>query len=217
VIARVLLRRGHNAHASGSCETALPLYERCLELARTIEDELYIGYALGHLANVYFTLRDIPRSLSYGRAACEIFQRRNDGAKESNALANLAECHFVLGDLGQAKATAHAAIAKALESESMINAVYAVQHLAAIAAAEGNSQPAARLLGYVEAALNRLGSKREYGNTYTRDRALETLRQQIAPAEMQQLEWDGAALSDGEAFALAAHLEAPGRDALEPI
>ena len=217
VIARVLLRRGHNAHASGSCVTALPLYERCLELARTIEDELYVGYALGHLANVYFTLRDIPRSVSYGRAAREIFRRRNDGAKESNALANLAECHFVLGELGQAKQTAHAAIAKALESESMVNAVYAVQHLAAIAAAEGHTQPSARLLGYVEAALARLGSNREYGNTYTRDRALEALAQQISPAELQRLESDGAALSDAEAFALAAHLEASGRDALERI
>lgn len=217
VIARVLLRRGHNAHARGSCETALPLYERCLEVARAIEDELYIGYALGHLANVYFTLRDIPRSVSYGRAAREIFHRRNDSAKESNALANLAECHFVLGELGQAKQTAHAAIAKALESESMVNAVYAVQHLAAIAAAEGHAQAAARLLGYVEAALTRLGSNREYGNTYSRDRAFETLRQQISPVDLLRLESDGATLSDAEALALAAHLKAPGPDALEPI
>ena len=213
IIARVLLRRGHNAHAAGSPETALPLYERCLELAQSIEDELYAGYALGHLANVYFTLRDIRRSLSYGHSAREIFHRRKDGAKESNALANLAECHFVLGELGHAKQTALAAIAKAQESESIVNAVYAVQHLAAIAAAEGRTQEAARLLGFVDAALNRLASNREYGNTYTRDRALELLNERLSPIDLQHLQSEGAALSNDEAFALAAH----GADALEPI
>lgn len=214
IVARALLRRGHNAQAAGACEAALVLYERCLQLARSMEDELYIGYALGHLATVYFALRDLPRSISYGRAAREIFQRRKDSAKEANALANLAECHYVLGELAQAKETARASIGKALESKSTVYGVYSVQHLAAIAAAESRPQTAARLIGYVEAAIERLALMREYGDAYTRDRAMEALREQLTDAELQRLLAEGSELSDEEAFTLAIAAEAAVPDAL---
>jgi tetratricopeptide (TPR) repeat protein len=211
IIARALLRRGHNAHAMGALERALPLYERCLSLSRTIEDDLYVGFALGHLANVYFSLGDLSQCISYGRAAREVFRQRKDAAKESNALGNLAECHIAMEQFAEAKETARASIEKALESESTVTAVYAVQHLAAIAAAERRPQTAARLLGYADAALPRLTPLRE--NEYTRNRALEMLHAQLGDEELGLLLREGAELSDDEAFALAAPREAPGADA----
>lgn len=211
IIARVLLRRAHNAHAMGALERALPLYERCLSLSRTIEDDLYVGFALDHLANVYFSIGDLPQCISYGRAAREVFRRRKDAAKESNALGNLAECHIAMGQFAEAKEAARASIEKALESESTVNAVYAVQHLAAIAAAERRPQTAARLLGYAQAALSRLTPLPE--NTYTRDRAMEMLQAQLGGEELGLLLSEGAELTDGEAYALAAPRETPAADA----
>ncbi|MGZ3540646.1 MAG: ATP-binding protein [Vulcanimicrobiaceae bacterium] len=215
VIARVLLRRGHNAYAAGVHEQGLALYERGLQLARAIGDDHYAGYVLGHMANAYFQLHDHRRSISYGRAALQIFQQRKDAAKESNALANLAECHFALGELAEAKETARASIGKARESKSMVNAIQAVQHLAAIATVERHDRAAVRLLGYVEAALARLQSFRERGDAYTRDCAMQTLQQKLTGAEIQKLLGEGAALSDDEAFALAIRVSAPGPDAPE--
>ena len=203
VIARALLRRAHNASATGEAERALPLYERCLQISRTIEDDLYVGYVLGHLAIAYFRLGDLPHSASYGREAQEIFQRRKDAAKESNALANLAETYFAQGDFTQAKETARTAIGKALESESTVNALQALQHLAAIAAAEQHSRKAARLIGYADAVYGRLGTVFGDDATNTRDQAMESLQEQLTHAELQGLLNEGAALSADEAYALA--------------
>jgi hypothetical protein len=95
----------------------------------------------------------------------------------------------------------------------MVNAVQAMQHLAALAAVERRPQTAARLLGYVDAALARLASIREYGDGYTRDRALEALNEALPGSTIQRLLSEGAALSDDEAFALAVPVKAPGPDA----
>ena len=215
VVARALLRRGHNASAVGAHQHVLPLYERCLQLARVLEDELYVGYVLGHMANVYFRLQDPRRSISYGRAAREIFARRKDAAKESNALANLAESHFALGELCEAKEAARNAIVKALESESMVNALSAAQHLAAVAAAQGHTETAARLVGYVDAALKRVDSASGPEETYTRDAAMEVLRGKVTDAELQVLLGEGAALTDDEAFVLASRGKSAGPDIAE--
>ncbi|HKU66408.1 MAG TPA: NB-ARC domain-containing protein [Candidatus Baltobacteraceae bacterium] len=203
VLLRALLRRAHNASETGKYESAIPLYERCLQLAHALEDDLYVGYVTAHLSTVYFKLRDVPRAVSSGLTALEVFQRRNDSAKESHALANLAEYHLALNKIEPAKQYAHAAIQKALEAESMVSASFAVEMLASIAALEGDTQTAARLLGYVKAALTRLHFIGEVCDAVTRERAREALRKKASDAEIERLLHEGAALSDDEAFALA--------------
>lgn len=203
VLLRALLRRAHNAATVGEYERAIPLYERSLQLAYALEDDLYVGYVTGHLCTVYFGLRDLPRAVSNGLTALDVFRRRKDSAKESNTLANLAECYLALNKIEQTKQHAHAAIQKALEAESMVNADFAVETLATVAALDGDTQTAAHLLGYVDAALARLHFIREASAIVTRRRAMEALHIKTSEAEIVRLLNEGEALSDDEAFALA--------------
>lgn len=209
VILRILLRRAENQRYLLPPSEWLPLYERALELAQVLDDELYVGYVLGHMAEMHFALGDPARAIVRAHAAHRIFEVRKDTAKRSNALANLAAYHIAVGDLASARRFAQGAIVLGRESESMVNAINGALHLGAIAALEGNGAVGARLIGFAYGAHVRHGGSPEYTEDYVRDKAREALRERLGEDEMAALEADGAALSDDEGFALALHVAAP--------
>jgi tetratricopeptide (TPR) repeat protein len=200
---RALLRRAQNVYSGRSLEQSLPLYEQALQLARVLQDDLYEGYIVGHMADVYFALGDPARSISLADAARGIFERRRDASQESNALANLAAYHLVTGDLSASKELARCSVARAREAESPVNGVAAVQHLGAFAALQGQLQTGALLLGFADEAFTNLYFSRTQTECSTREKAMESLRGGLSGAELDALLKEGASLSNDEAFTLA--------------
>jgi predicted ATPase/DNA-binding SARP family transcriptional activator len=199
VLMRVLLRRAQNILEGSSPQQALPLYQRDLELARVLQAEQYEGDILDHMGEAFFALGDVGEEVANATAAHEIFARCKDAAKEANALDNLAAYHIALGDLEVAGDYARRGLRRARQAESHVNVTIAVQHLAALAALEQQSELAARLLGFTAAAFVRPA----YTENFTRDKALQALTGRFEDAQLQALLKDGAALSEEEACTLA--------------
>jgi hypothetical protein len=131
-----------------------------------------------------------------------VFVRCKDAAKESNALANLAAYRLATEDLAAARECARSALQRAREAESRVNALVALQHLAAIAALQQQARLAAMLLGFVDAA----GLSPAYTETFTHEKALSALHDQLSGADLERLMKDGTALSRDEAFAMASSI-----------
>ena len=206
LVMRSLLRRAQNIYTGRTDAHSLPMYEKALQLARALQDDLYEGYIVGHMAEAYFVLNDPAHSVSLAAAAVEIFERRNDPAKESNSLANLAAYHLVLGELEAARDCARRAIVRAREAESPVHGVAAIQHVAALAAIQGQLQASAHLIGFADEAFTSLYFSRSYTECETRERAMKSLKEQLPADDLQALLKEGAALSEADAFALALSL-----------
>jgi hypothetical protein len=174
-----------------------------LQLARALEDDLYDGYILGHMADAYFALDEPERALVLAGTAKAIFERRRDASQESNALANMAGYHLALGDFAAAKECARRGMIRAREAESPVNAIAAVQHLAALAAFERRPDIAARLMGFADEAFTGLNFSRTHTECASREKAMQSLRDQMPLRQLAELLKEGAAFSNDEAFSLA--------------
>jgi hypothetical protein len=119
------------------------------------------------------------------------------------ALGNAAAYAIALNSLGEASDFAFEALDEAKETLSAGWTAFPIQHVATIAALQGNAECAARLAGYVDSVLSREGAQREP----TEQRAYEildaSLNEQLQTARRAALEREGARLSDEQAIAVA--------------
>jgi hypothetical protein len=78
-----------------------------------------------------------------------------------------------------------------------------IEHAALAVALDGDARRGAALAGYTEAALGRVGVRREYTEQITRKRLEALLRERLEPTELESLLARGATLSPDDAIALA--------------
>jgi predicted ATPase/DNA-binding CsgD family transcriptional regulator len=83
----------------------------------------------------------------------------------------------------------------------------AIELLAHIAAAQGDLAQSARLAGYADASLKRLGFSRDFIQLAVYERRMTRLRELLAPGELARLMTEGASLTPEAAIALARRLE----------
>jgi predicted ATPase/DNA-binding XRE family transcriptional regulator len=119
-----------------------------LELPKVPEQEA--GYVIGHeLANVEYALGNIQRAATLSDELVAASRVRRLANHEVYALVKSAGFHLLLGDTKRARRAAH----DALMASRQLNALVlrsAIQHLATIAALDGDAVRAARLHGYVD-------------------------------------------------------------------
>ncbi len=83
----------------------------------------------------------------------------------------------------------------------------AIELLAHIAAARGDLYGSARLAGYADASLARIGFSRDYGSLAVYERLMKRLHEHPAHDELTRLMTEGAPLTPEAAIALARSLE----------
>lgn len=183
----------------GDLETAAELYREALPLSQAMQDERGVQIISGNLAEIEACEENYEQALLHGREALEIARARQDWVMVCTLLINVTAYLFALDRLGEARATAHEALAAAGEIQSEIHTAVAIQHLAAVAASCGDAARAARLIGYVDAAYTRLENSREPTEAREYGRAMSVLGERLPAADLQANLRAGAMLASEQA------------------
>ena len=126
----------------------------------------------------------------------------------------LAAYHIASDAWSDARVRAHEALVLAQETEQQVELVWALAHLAAIAAlapGDGRSTPlhhetVAQILGYVDERIAALGSPRQPVQQQEYDRVIAVLNETIGTPALRRLVSQGAALTTDHAVEAAQSL-----------
>jgi predicted ATPase/class 3 adenylate cyclase len=168
----------------GDLETAGTLYREALALSQSVQDERGIQIISGNLAEIEAHAGNYDRALLHGREALEIARGRQDWVMVCTLLINVTAYLMPLDRFDEARSSAREALAAAGEIQSEMHLTVAIQHLAAVAAACGDAARAARLLGFVDAAYERLENSREPTEAQEYERAMAMLGERLPADEL---------------------------------
>jgi predicted ATPase/DNA-binding XRE family transcriptional regulator len=138
------------------------------------------------------------------RRCADLLQRSADHARAQSQspagpLSELAAVRIVLGEIDAARVAARDALHVA-RSEQLASAWRAIQHLAAVAALQGQAHSAARLMGFVDAWCEREGGFRGFYERASYDVLTESLRSQLSHDAISILAAIGADLNYEQAI-----------------
>jgi predicted ATPase len=138
-----------------------------------------------------FTDGDVQRCADLLQKSAD--QARAQSQSPAGPLSELAAVRLVLGEVDAARSAARDALEVA-RSEQLASAWRAIQHLATVAALQGDAQTAARLMGFVDAWCEREGGFRGYYERASYDVLTTALRDQLSHAAIAKLAAEGAHL-----------------------
>ena len=187
----------------GRIDEARELRCEALLLLESIGDEHGAAIARLNLADLESLCGDPRRALQLAEEAALSCRRANEPSAEAIALINIAAYRLLLDEWDAALAPAKLGLDYAQRAGWPLGIAVAVQHLASIAAANGASQRAARLLGYVDAWHAGESFEREPTEQELYRRLMALLREQLAPEALASLLAAGGALEQEQAIAEA--------------
>jgi hypothetical protein len=180
-------------------------------MVRDIGDDRMIPTVLMNLAEAEFALGECGSAAERARENLARVEMRKGIDMRATQEANLSAYLLALGQTDEARAMA---LNSARDAEKSFVAV-PLQHFAAITA-DTNPRRAATLLGYVEAVFEKIAFTRQYTESYTYDRLIATLRENLEDDALAECLRDGAAMSEKQVRKLAfqeheRHVLAPGQ------
>ncbi|HET7815320.1 MAG TPA: adenylate/guanylate cyclase domain-containing protein [Candidatus Baltobacteraceae bacterium] len=160
------------------------LYREALAHSQALQDERGVQIISGNLAEIEACGGNYEAALEHGREALEIARTCGERVIVCTLLTNLAAYLLALERFGECRSTAREALVAAFEIGSEMHVAVTLQHLAASGANCGDAARAARLLGYVDAVLERLESTREPTEAREYDRAMAALADRLEAGEL---------------------------------
>jgi predicted ATPase/class 3 adenylate cyclase len=196
---------------AGDIADSRPLYGKALSVFQAIGAEKAALNVAANLAGAEFRGGDAATAL---RLAQEMLVRDRalNNPRVAVVMCNIAAYHIVLGRWEEARNHAWEALDVACERHLEVQVVWALQHLAAVAAlsSEGDVERAgdlrrraARLLGFVEARLAALDTTRKFTEQQEYTAMLAALHEALTADELSGLMAQGASWSDETAIAEA--------------
>jgi predicted ATPase len=196
------------AGAATDRDRAQALYEECLVLARRVDDGWLVSAALNNLGSLYLREGAYERAIELFEESLAIGEARGDLDRRARELTNLGRAVRGLGDLTRARAYFRSGLAAAAEFGLIDIELDAVWGLASYEAVAGDVVIAARLIGWVNEQIARLGG------ADPDDIALEeSLRDRLGPERLSSELAAGAALTREDAIDLAVRPGDPARGA----
>jgi len=192
------------ADSRGDTATARRLNEEVIAGFRALGNETGGALALGNLGEIEFKEGHWSEAVRLAGEALAIHQRVKDQHNTTLCNLNLGVYRVALGDLDGARQAAMQALNLARELQGRSFVAIALQHLALIAALQGETQRASSLLGYVDALIEALGMERELTEQWGYDALMASLRRELSDVEIEKLAAEGAAWSEDQAVAAAA-------------
>ncbi len=199
LIGNVLNVQGALLFARGDTEAARVTFGRALDVYTAVRSDSGIGIAQVNLAELAFLEGDAQQALRRASAALAIDSRRENAATLGGNHANIAAYRIALGDFDGARQAACDGLIAARRAQSAIMTTIAVQHLAVIGASGAQTERAARLLGYVDAAYTRLGHSREFTEKWSYEKLRGLLSERLDGANVMKLAAEGASWSEDRA------------------
>jgi predicted ATPase len=197
-VVRCLFSLSSTVWARGDAGAARQLLGETLTAAKALGDDAASAGYLFNLAELEFSQGGAEAALRHAGDALAIYLGVKNFRLVAIVYANLAVYHIALGQLGEARSAACEAIRWARETQYTYCIAIAIQHLALILSLRGDRQRAARLAGYVDATYRKLGSRREPTEEWGYNKLLLSLREEIAPDELETLMADGAGWTEDQ-------------------
>lgn len=197
-LASCLRSRGVAAYLGGDVTAARTLIGRSMAVCRSVGDIRGVASAQIALAEMDFIAGEVASAIAGIR-------RMLGGADHNRrqatlGLSNLASYLLSDGNTALARQAAGESLreAKALGWPGAI--VRASEHLALVAALEGEAELAARLLGFTEAFYLKGSASREWTEEVTHQRLVAELARQLSPARLSAAMAEGAGWSEQQAI-----------------
>ena len=202
LLGHVLARAAGITQMAGDVPRALEMYREAVEVFDSIGDRSAArAAALANLAEGLFAAGDVEAALKYAREALDLDREESHYRTAINN--NIAGYLLSAGRCDEAVGYARIALDNASVTGEEVPLAIAVGHLAAIAAANGDNERAARLLGYADAVYGRLGFTREPTERAGYQRVLEMLASALSQPRMAALMAEGAQMTEAAAVSMA--------------
>jgi predicted ATPase/DNA-binding XRE family transcriptional regulator len=198
----------------GDVAGARRFYADALEHYQALNLERPAASIAGNLAEVEFAAGDAAAALRLAEEARAGHEATQNRRSVGNDLCNMTAYLIALGGFDDARAYAAQALSVLREVKQTVLTAYALQHLAAVAALQTNSDKrntdaarkrAAMLLGFVDAWLASLGAQREYTERQEYQRVTAALRATFGE-RLQSVMALGAEWTEDVAIAVALEL-----------
>jgi tetratricopeptide (TPR) repeat protein len=187
----------------GDIAEARSLCMQAVEVVKSIEGERGNVDLANYLAELEFRAGNADAALAIASEGVARYRRLNDRLYTLVNLSNAAAYLIALDRYDEARTHAREALELAVQEKNALWAAFALQHVAAVAALEGNGARAARLVGFVEARMAELKHRREHTERQEHDRIMTLLRKELAGDELERLMAEGRARSEERAVAEA--------------
>ncbi len=197
-ISRNHTNRARSVIFAGQYELGRTLLLEALHSARMVGDERQTRVILNNLAEAEFALGNAEDAIKYGLENLAAIRKSGLVGRFTlpNQLVNIAGYLVELGRLDEARTMARDAIDANREGQWPSQTVIAVQHLAVIAALQGEHLGGAKLLGYTDAAYAALHAWREPTEQKGYDRAMVALRERLSAEQLKAAFAEGSTWSD---------------------
>jgi len=187
------------AMAAPDGDRARTLYEESLVLARRADDGWLVSAALNNLGGLYLREGDYERAIELFEESLAIGEARGDLDRRARGLTHLGKAVRGLGDLAGARAYFLSGLAAAGEIGLIDIELDAVWGLASLEAVAGDDVVAARLVGWVNEQIARLGASGGADDVVLE----ESLQDRLGPERFSAELAAGAGLTREEAIDLA--------------
>jgi tetratricopeptide (TPR) repeat protein len=185
----------------GEYEKALPWLEEAMRLQRQLGSNAGAAWVLEIHANLAMRRGDYERALALYTESLALTEAA--GLHNYWTLANQAYIAARQGDAGRARALFANAIQRFREAQIRIGIVYCVEGLSSLAAAQGQLERAATLLGWAESMRELIGDKRPSGEDRDLEHGLAPVRTGLPPAAFAAAYAAGEEMTTDKAVALA--------------
>ncbi|GAC1418645.1 MAG: hypothetical protein NVSMB64_28250 [Candidatus Velthaea sp.] len=192
--------RAGNEMERGNVELARALYEEVLAIQRRYDRKVGIAICVANMALLESACGDQQRALELATDAVALGRELQDKSLLANLLVNLAAFSIAQGQLERAKTVAHEAITLGRKRRYAIPLCIAIEHLALIAALEGESVAPARLLGFTSKAMEGAGFTREVAELPGYRRLTALLAERLTDDQRARLMAEGEALTEQQAI-----------------
>lgn len=199
-------------NAQGDLNGARAYYTEALEIFRTMGAERLTASVTSNLAEAEFRDGHPEAALRWAQEALRSDRRAIFNNRTALLMCNMAAYCIALGRYDDARDRAREALKIARDVHYEIALIWAVQHLAGVAALRAHSEEAsarddsaraARLLAYVDTRLEALEALREYTEAQEYGNIRETLQAALGADELNRLCEEGRTWREDDAVAEA--------------
>jgi predicted ATPase len=212
LVACVLRNLGYASSVEGDCDAARDYVAEAVPMYEAIGASLSAALARDDLGECEFRAGNAELAFQLGTDALATFRAVDNQRFVSSVLSSLAAYLIALGRYDEAEERAREALALAREQQQDVLVAWTLQHLGAIAALRPHSGSygafdayarAARILGFVDARLQAIGSAKMYIYEHGYERAVAGLREAIGTDAVTSFMAEGAAMTEQQAIAEA--------------
>jgi predicted ATPase len=194
-IANALSNLGSVVLAAGDPERAAPLLEEAVVLSRELNEKPVAARAINNLGDLALTLGEYAQAEALFEESLELLRELGDTSNVARSLFNLGAAELRLGRYRDALSRFRESIALSREMEDKEDLAWCLEGFAALAAAEGHPERAARLLGAAGVLLETIGGAFKPFERLLHDETVAAAQARLRPNAYEAVRAQGEALN----------------------